>query len=84
MCRQTLAKAVVPYLFLILLTGSTVWPVGHLWAFDITVDGDGVEWNPAGEAMDAPEFVNVGHIARNGTNQGQFIWTDEVGDHRTV
>ena len=83
MCRQARANAVAPYLFLVVVTVSIAWPIGPMWAFDITVDGDGSEWNPDGAVMDAPGLPNVGHIARNGTNQGQFIWTDEGGDERT-
>jgi hypothetical protein len=49
----------------------------------ITVDGVGDDWDDAGWAMDAPLQEDVGHVARNPAEEGEYIWTDRASDQRT-
>ena len=53
------------------------------WAHSITVDGDPAEWDAGGWSMDAPGAANLGHIARDSSSRGQYVWTDTAGDERT-
>jgi len=47
-------------------------------AHTITVDGDPSEWTLA-----APTNVNTGHIGRNSSVRGEYIWNDYNSDVRT-
>ncbi len=42
-----------------------------------------VNANPADWPMAAPGQVNLGHIGRNATHQGEYIWRDNPNDQRT-
>lgn len=48
-------------------------------AHPITVDGNLVDWD--GRAW--PGYLNVGHIARDPMDRGEFVWQDATGDERT-
>ena len=52
-------------------------------AHPITVDGDPADWDAAGWAMDAPGAANLGHVARDSSARGQYVWLDTAGDERT-
>ena len=47
-------------------------------AHSITVDAGTGDWT-----MAAPTQGNLGHIGRNGSNQGEYVWNDVTGDERT-
>lgn len=57
-------------------------PTAPVHAQTITVDGNPAEWDPAGWAMNPPSNINTGHLGRDSSNNGQYIWTDRSGDHR--
>ncbi len=44
----------------------------------VVVDGNPAEWTLA-----VPPSVNLGHIARNGAGEGEYVWIDAPGDERT-
>ncbi len=44
----------------------------------VTVDGNPVDW-----PMISPAQVNLGHICRNATSNGEYVWKDMPGDERT-
>ncbi len=48
------------------------------WCYTITVDGDPSDW-----LMTPPTAVNTGHVARNASMNGSYIWTDDPADART-
>jgi hypothetical protein len=52
-------------------------------AHSITVDGDPSDWDPSGYAMDPPTTDDTGHIGRDSSSQGQYIWKDTTGDEST-
>jgi uncharacterized repeat protein (TIGR01451 family) len=55
--------------------------MGLTSAHPVTVDGLETEWITFGSG---PNEDNMGHITRNGTGQGQFIWADATLDQRPV
>ncbi|MBW1873463.1 MAG: hypothetical protein JRJ19_15455, partial [Deltaproteobacteria bacterium] len=61
------------FLACILVVSLTSW-TQTASAYDITVDG-----NPADWTMAAPTNIDTGHIARNASLQGEYIWTDALG-----
>jgi len=65
-------------LLLLLLVGLG----GHLptaLAHPITVDASNADWTAA-----APSPANLGHIGRNGSEEGEYVWKDASGDERTT
>ncbi len=62
---------------LFLVLSFVAWPPAAS-AHAITVDGDPSDWT-----MAAPTNVNTGHIGRNASAQGEYIWTDYNADVRT-
>jgi hypothetical protein len=52
-------------------------------AHSITVDGDPSDWDPSGYAMDPPTTDDTGHIGRDSSSQGQYIWKDKANDELT-
>ncbi|MBU1537188.1 thrombospondin type 3 repeat-containing protein, partial [Myxococcota bacterium] len=44
----------------------------------VTVDGDPSEWT-----LPAPGQANLGHIVRDTSGNGEFVWADAQGDERT-
>ncbi|MBM4319538.1 MAG: hypothetical protein FJ125_06175, partial [Deltaproteobacteria bacterium] len=61
---------------LLLLVGGLV--LAHLIVVDGDLAGDD-EWS-----MTPPDNVNTGHIGRNASFHGEYIWKDAAGDQRTV
>ncbi|HEV8325625.1 MAG TPA: lamin tail domain-containing protein [Myxococcota bacterium] len=47
-------------------------------AHTIVVDGAATDW-----VMAQPTNLNTGHIGRNATGQGEYVWNDPTGDERT-
>ena len=45
-------------------------------------DGDSLDWDPAGWQLDPPVNLNTGHIARDDSSQGEYIWNDLLNDER--
>ncbi|PKN45810.1 MAG: hypothetical protein CVU59_07975, partial [Deltaproteobacteria bacterium HGW-Deltaproteobacteria-17] len=48
-------------------------------AHSVTMDGASTEWDWALPTS----FANLGHLVRNASSQGQYVWNDLAGDHRT-
>jgi uncharacterized repeat protein (TIGR01451 family) len=53
-------------------------PSQRALAHSIDVDAIDVDWS-----MAAPGQVNLGHIGRNTVYEGEYVWSDAVGDERT-
>jgi hypothetical protein len=49
-----------------------------IFGYTITVDGDPTDW-----LMTSPAAANLGHICRNATSNGEYLWKDEGADERT-
>ncbi|MBI2892114.1 MAG: hypothetical protein HYY06_01080, partial [Deltaproteobacteria bacterium] len=49
----------------------------------ITVDGSVSDWDEATSEMDPPGQSNVGHVGRDPSEEGEWIWRDAAGDERT-
>ena len=49
-----------------------------IFGYTITVDGDPADW-----LMTSPAAANLGHICRNATSNGEYLWRDEGSDERT-
>jgi hypothetical protein len=70
--------------FLSILTAAAIlatsfWPVGPaVMAHTIGVDGDPSDW-----VLAAPTNVTTGHVGRNASYQGEYIWADSPADTRT-
>ncbi len=80
--KTTMRCLVCLFVAVSLLAVGLPLPTAPVYAQTITVDGDPAEWDPAGWAMDPPANINTGHIGRDSSNNGQYIWTDRTGDHR--
>ena len=63
-------------LVLAALFGAIMAP--SISGYTITVDGDPADW-----VMISPAAANLGHICRNATSNGEYLWKDEGGDERT-
>ena len=48
-------------------------------AHSVIPDGDPSEWT----SFALPGYDNLGHLVRNTSLQGQYVWKDLVGDYRT-
>jgi len=59
-------------------------PPASVQAHSITVDGDPSDWDLSGYAMDPPTTDDSGHIGRDSSSQGQYIWKDTTGDESTA
>jgi len=65
---------------LAVVLGGAAWVSAHT----VTIgDADLTDWDPAGWSMDRPTNLNTGHIARDGTHSGEYIWNDFLDDERT-
>ena len=61
----------------VLLAACLAWSA-TAQAYTIAPDGDPVDW-----LLSAPADVNTGHIARDFTGIGEYVWLDAEGDERT-
>ena len=58
-------------------------PPASVQAHSITVDGNPSDWDPTGYAMNPPTTDDTGHIGRDSSSQGQYIWKDKANDELT-
>jgi hypothetical protein len=88
--RNELARRIQGPLASMLLVLTLCIP-GLANARTILVDGSATDWDPTGWEMDAPALhaptpgvptVNVGHVARDLQDQGEYIWSDRPNDER--
>jgi hypothetical protein len=60
------------------LIASVLIPVGDaVLAYSLTVDGSAADW-----IMAAPPTVNLGHISRDSSLRGEYVWRDNPADER--
>lgn len=57
----------------------SAYPATSARAHTITVDGSMADWSP----RLGPTTSNLGHVARDPGEAGEFVWQDAAGDERT-
>lgn len=67
-------------ILVLLFVGVGGYGLPAVLAHSSTVDGDAADWFTP---VPLPP-VNNGHVMRNASYEGEFIWQDAVGDHRDV
>ncbi|PKN24687.1 MAG: hypothetical protein CVU65_11115, partial [Deltaproteobacteria bacterium HGW-Deltaproteobacteria-22] len=71
-------KKITTLLFALLVGSMGLLP-STTNAHPVTVDGTSIEW----DAFPPTTFANLGHLVRNASSEGEYVWNDLAGDHRT-